>query len=461
MTRRVFSNAMVAHVWAQQEQDSGRSGNGNFHFNGRTLWSYREPIARFTQSVDGGPVVLITSDSFSVTTSRHVSYAQSAIRGQTVFHVPDTGYDSREPDHAYNLRHLVKHAREPLGKVARVPFDSWQARPVVLADNWADWTCSSDAAPDAAETVPLFLAYAAAGFRIAAEYAATFDLPADLDGPAELAAAVAAWRARWAKFNTPEAARKRERAAAYRQRAKERKEEQERARQLASMQRRYVEWKTGAIGFHSRPQSWQFPPGSPERADLSEIETAEAEQAAREAREAFDLWQAGLAPRPIYWRYAARSPERAAIEADESRERIEREAEKRAAWLRGESVHYGGRDETGGAYIRARNVERDPADSITGGVLETSLDAEVPLPHAVRVFRFCRHVWAELGKWERNGQTVRVGHFQVDMVDATGMRAGCHWISRAEIERLAAELGIAGLEPSAAAVEIRPVIAAE
>ena len=133
MTKHIFSNGMLAHVWAQQEQSHGRSGNGNFRFDGSTLYSYREPIARFTISADGRSVVLITSETFSVTTSAHTSRAGNAVHGQTVFRVPDTGYDSVEPDHATNLRHLLKQAREPLGKVSRMPFDSWSARPVRLA----------------------------------------------------------------------------------------------------------------------------------------------------------------------------------------------------------------------------------------------------------------------------------------------------------------------------------------
>lgn len=48
--RTVFTNHMVAHVWAQQNQPHGRSGNGQFFFDGPTIYSYRRsyPIAHFT-----------------------------------------------------------------------------------------------------------------------------------------------------------------------------------------------------------------------------------------------------------------------------------------------------------------------------------------------------------------------------------------------------------------------------
>ena len=35
----VFSNSMVAHVWAQQTQSEGRSNNGNLYFEGPCIYS--------------------------------------------------------------------------------------------------------------------------------------------------------------------------------------------------------------------------------------------------------------------------------------------------------------------------------------------------------------------------------------------------------------------------------------
>lgn len=75
---QVFSNDMVAHVWAQQNQQSGRSNNGNFYFEGRTLYSYggHFPVGIF--AAPGGPV-FINADSYSVSTSKHQSYARRAV----------------------------------------------------------------------------------------------------------------------------------------------------------------------------------------------------------------------------------------------------------------------------------------------------------------------------------------------------------------------------------------------
>lgn len=78
----VLTNDMVAHVWAQQRQQSGKSGNGQFYFEGRTLYSYGShfPVGIFI--APGGPVFL-NGDSYSMTTGRHQSRAWEAVR-----HIP-------------------------------------------------------------------------------------------------------------------------------------------------------------------------------------------------------------------------------------------------------------------------------------------------------------------------------------------------------------------------------------
>lgn len=75
--KTIFSNSMVAHVWAQQNQGEGRNGNHSFYFSGKTIYSYGEhfPIARFIDS----NTVLMTTMSYSSSTSRHVSDTRQAI----------------------------------------------------------------------------------------------------------------------------------------------------------------------------------------------------------------------------------------------------------------------------------------------------------------------------------------------------------------------------------------------
>lgn len=89
MTQTVFDNHMTAHVWAQQRQPEGRSNNGNLYFHGRTLYSYggHFPVGIF--AAPGGPVFM-NADSYSVSTSKHQSYARGAVSHiSPKFYMPD------------------------------------------------------------------------------------------------------------------------------------------------------------------------------------------------------------------------------------------------------------------------------------------------------------------------------------------------------------------------------------
>lgn len=111
-------------------------------------------------------------------------------------------------------------------------------------------------------------------------------------------------------------------------------------------------------------------------------------------------------------------------------EMIAKHAETLAKWRNGENVflpHAINRDKNGGALLRVKGDE-----------LQTSLGASVPLDHAIRVFRFVKLCRERGERWQRNGRTLRVGHFQVDWTDENGnFRAGCHLINWPEIERAA------------------------
>lgn len=75
--KTVFSNRMVAHVWAQQSQDEGRGSGGNFYFSGNTIYSYGShfPIAKFY----GANTVVMTTRGYSNSTSKHIGYVRNAI----------------------------------------------------------------------------------------------------------------------------------------------------------------------------------------------------------------------------------------------------------------------------------------------------------------------------------------------------------------------------------------------
>jgi len=120
MTQTVFSNDMVAHVWAQQRQPHGRSNNGNFYFDGAILYSYgtHYPVGIFAKD---GAVFLNSSRSSITTEGKHKNAAYSATRHiERRFHLPELdeitdairrAADKGAPEHhAQNIRrYLAKH----------------------------------------------------------------------------------------------------------------------------------------------------------------------------------------------------------------------------------------------------------------------------------------------------------------------------------------------------------------
>lgn len=95
--RSTFDNRQVAHVWIQQNQNYGRSNNGNFYFDGGTIYSYGShfPIATILETkIDSRRIVLVTEDSYSPSTGQHQGYVRNALQGRTdlaIFYVPTLG----------------------------------------------------------------------------------------------------------------------------------------------------------------------------------------------------------------------------------------------------------------------------------------------------------------------------------------------------------------------------------
>lgn len=133
--------------------------------------------------------------------------------------------------------------------------------------------------------------------------------------------------------------------------------------------------------------------------------------------------------------------------AAEAREalRVKRETEKREKearefaealpeWRAGTRHYlphrYAGQNE--GAALRVR-----------GETVETSRGAQVPVADARRAVLFVAECRRNRRAWQRNGETFPVGQFQLDSVSAEGdVKAGCHLIYWAEVERLADTLAL-------------------
>lgn len=68
------TNAQVGHLWAAHNMGttakrSARSSNGNFHFDGPSIYSYSTELARFTRAPSGDLWVLHNVTTYSITTS--------------------------------------------------------------------------------------------------------------------------------------------------------------------------------------------------------------------------------------------------------------------------------------------------------------------------------------------------------------------------------------------------------
>ena len=478
----VFSNDMVAHVWANQSQDSGRSHNGQYYFQGRALYSYGSHFVAGFVMPDGA--TLITTDSYSITTTRHVSRAHGAARGR-VYRVPGlTGLVN-----GHGLYWLEKGAADPearaLAKRAIVRYVTDNAR--ALADDAAEYLLGQVKAARSWPKIKREAERAAAKAKadkaareIAARKAEAERMAALTDRDfADLKAARLESPA-WGRFKSPG-----RHYAEYRKATT--------AETLATLATELHRLgvtarahcgKRAQAALKARLAAVRAEARRAARAEALSVELAQFQQVKADARA---LYRERMGHGPLsregnnrlarycefflnHERAALISPagrsrlvapldncrdlERRAAER-EAAERMAKEAAAREAWLGGEGSRYVRfSDAQGGAYVRAVGVERDESGRIIGGTLETSHGADCPLPHALKAFAFVRRVVETGQAWHANGHTIRVGHFRVDAIDTAGtMRAGCHTIHLAEMERLAAALGVAHIAPSTDALE--------
>lgn len=139
----------------------------------------------------------------------------------------------------------------------------------------------------------------------------------------------------------------------------------------------------------------------------------------------------------------ARQEAAAAARAERQRLAETEAAAARERWFAGDTeTRWHGSDENGRAYVRAIDVSVDQHGNVTGGTLQTSHGAEVPLTHAIRAFRFLKLCHDTGRTWHANGKTIHVGAFRIETVTPEYFKAGCHTIGWTECERVATELGV-------------------
>lgn len=87
--KHVFNTEEIAHLWAHKTQSDARNAQGNFYFDGDTIYSYGRhfSIARHVTNKQGQAAILFTARDYSVTTARHVNMVRQAIPDGPVFEV--------------------------------------------------------------------------------------------------------------------------------------------------------------------------------------------------------------------------------------------------------------------------------------------------------------------------------------------------------------------------------------
>lgn len=488
MTRTTFSNDMVAHVWAQKRQDSGRSNNGNFYFNGATLYSYGTHFCVAHHLPDNGPTLLNT-DGYSVSTSGHKSDAARACRHLQTVYVPrltalvDTlryyrnAKDMRKAVRIYceesaiagdisdeSLAALLQYVGIPQS-LAKIQRDAAKA----VARRKVDKARKARAA--ALETLRSATAlsdaqwYKATADRLASQHYRSAEnvihdettlIRKAMRTLTKAGTPVRLWNAAQRVLKSLQAMESRLESD------KPRAAQRVRVRHLINELRRAMRstrfnWESAATARDGEKSQyiWAVSDGltraSRSLAYIANHESGYVPASLRDkARDAVAMLQPAIdATRETYdsTRVAEREQQRRLDEL--SRE------ESRVRWFDGLRSNWHGAKPNGAAYLRATGVERDSAGNVTAGTLETSQGANVPLVAAIRAFRFVKLVKERGTPWHANGQQLPVGNFRIDRIETTGnFRAGCHAIDWQEIEALATDLGVFALPAASDAIAV-------
>ena len=396
--KQVFENAMVAHVWAQQMQDEGRSSNGNFYFVGPRLYSYgRHFVVGFiTQAADGSKVTLLNASNYSMSTAKHNAYARRATSGLS-FSVaePDVAKwsfsaEGTRKGHLANLAALQKGVRDTREKAGRARSNK-------------DWLTRS--ADDQEAT--------------ARRYAEAFGIDPAVDAALELTT------------------------------ANETERRERHMRDLADCRRRLDAGRAHGMGLNEaagivenirdRVRNVEGIPAWNLSVPLTPFEQA--------------VWDRFYGPTTAINTAARRGLAELAdrLASFETRQTaLELYPECLRLWRNGVALGGGiAKDYSSQVWREVFAMMRTNGQllrvSKDGAEIETSDHATFPVDHASKAFRIIAAIRASGKAWSRvtSGAGPRLGHFQIDSVDAQGnVRAGCHSVAWSEIERCAAQLGL-------------------
>ncbi len=479
----------TAHVWASQSQESGRAPDGRMFFDGRALYSYgRHFVLGYV--TERGKIVLLNSDSYSVSTGKHKTITWRATSHYRQFDVPGLTDFVRQLENfgrpgqvldgsawreetpaevkARDVSRVVAHVRANPGMNAEAGAYLFQ---LAGARDGAK-VFAATLARKARETA----ASEARGRREAHKQGLGFarDILAMPVAtlPRELRSRDSVVRIDRGTYNYRTGTRRPDKvkhtgrladflATARTAHAAAKAEGWSKARVsrlwgVVTLARDILATRAASHAvFENNRNRRAYVRGIRQAiAGRGGVATVEWSATAYDQAASYAVWLGDTLPRKsemgqtraarLYaladdWR-----AKRDAMREAEARERLERERAAREAWQRGEpGARFRSTDAQGRAYIRAIDVTRDETGAITGGDIETSQGAYVPLPHAVRAFRFLKLCHDRGQGWKANGRTLPVGHYRVSEVEPDGsFVAGCHRIGWAEVERVALQLGI-------------------
>jgi DNA-binding transcriptional regulator YhcF (GntR family) len=89
--KNVFTPSELCHVWANQQQESGRNSNRSMFFNGSTIYSYGHhfAIAKHVRNEQGQMAVLFTQRGYSNTTEKHKSHVYMSCKNDNIIYCYD------------------------------------------------------------------------------------------------------------------------------------------------------------------------------------------------------------------------------------------------------------------------------------------------------------------------------------------------------------------------------------
>ena len=114
-----MNNSMVAHLWANEKQES--ANGSNFYFEGESIYSYGRHFeaGRIVRNKRGEKAYLINDGYYSSTTSKHQYYIREAIpTGSKVFSV---GYNMSNTGNMAFVTSGLESIKDAIEKNTRKP----------------------------------------------------------------------------------------------------------------------------------------------------------------------------------------------------------------------------------------------------------------------------------------------------------------------------------------------------